>query len=130
MILLPRRSEPWHFEYDALDVGEFVRALDLRVGGKDLLDERGTGARQPDDENRIRVRHADAHARDKELRRAHLDLPARVRVGDVRMVAAFGALECVAALVKLPGFRVLVPVLERLAEREAQMVAIDSVCGG
>ena len=45
-------------------------------------------------------------------------------------VAAFGALECIAALVELPGFRVLVPVFVRLAECEAQMVAIDGLSPG
>ena len=60
----------------------------------------------------------------------HTSICLRVlRFGDLRMVAAFGALECVAALVKLPRFRILVPVLECLAEREAQMVAIDRLCG-
>ena len=108
------------------NVGEFLRALDLRMGGEDLLDERRSGAWQPDNENRIRVRRADARARGEKLAGAHLDLLARVGFGDFRMVAAFGALERVAALVKLPGFRILVPVLERFAEREAQMVAIDS----
>src|ERR1700730_17580324 len=87
--LLPTRSESPHFKHDALNVGEFLRALDLRVGGEDLLDERGSGAWQPDNENRIRVRHADAPARGEELRRAHLDLLPRVRFGDVRVVAAF-----------------------------------------
>src|SRR5262245_13252071 len=43
------------------------------------------------------------------------------------MVKALGALEVVAAFVELPGFRVLVPVLVCLAERKAQMVAIDGM---
>src|ERR1700687_3417434 len=92
------RLLPAHSQHNTLDFGKFLRALDLRVGGEDLLDERGSGAWQPNNENRIRVRHADTLARGKELRRAHLDLLSRVRFGDVRMVAAFGALECVAAL--------------------------------
>ena len=61
---------------------------------------------------------------DPEYAMAH----ARVGFGDLRMVTAFGATACVAALVE-PGFRVLRPVLKRLAEREAQMVAIDGMSG-
>ena len=93
---------PTHSKHDALHFGEFLGALHLRVGGEDLLDKSGTGAWQSDNENRIRVRHADAHTCGEELRRTHLDLPLGVRFGDVRMVAAFGTLECVAAFVILP----------------------------
>jgi hypothetical protein len=49
-------------EHDALDLGEFLRALHLRVGGEDLLDERGSGPWEPDNEHPIRVRRADAGA--------------------------------------------------------------------
>ena len=42
---------------------EFLRALDLGMRGESLLDERRSGAWQPDNENRIRVRHADTGAR-------------------------------------------------------------------
>src|SRR5271155_4710940 len=53
---------------------EPIPALELRVRGEDLLNERGSGSWQPDNQNRIRVRHAGTHARGKELLRADLDL--------------------------------------------------------
>jgi hypothetical protein len=55
---------------------------------------------------------------------AHLDLVAGVGFDDLRLVAAFTALELVAALVKSPGFRIFAWVLEGLAEREAEMKAV------
>ena len=75
-----------------MDVGEFLRALDLRVGGEDLFDECRSGTWQPDNEDRIRVGHPETHSRGEELRRAEFDLSAGVRLGDVRIVAALGAL--------------------------------------
>ncbi len=53
------------------------------------------------------------------------DLQACVEFEDFRSVAAFGAFECVAACVVLEGLCILLPVLERLAERKAQMIAVN-----
>src|SRR5215471_2270914 len=110
---------------DAWEIREFLRSLYLRVGSQDLLDKRRSGAWQPDDENRIWLRRADTGTHREELRGTHLDLLACACFGNLRIVKPFGALECIAALVELPRFGVLVPVLVSLAEREAQMVAIN-----
>jgi hypothetical protein len=42
-----------HFKHDTLAFGEFVRTFDLRVRGEDLLNRPGSGAWQPNHENRI-----------------------------------------------------------------------------
>ena len=94
-----------------------------------MFDQLGSGARQSDNKNRVGVWHSEAHALQEEWRCAYRDLFPCVGFADLRMVKAFGALECVAALVKLPGFRVFLQILEGLAEGEAQMVAIDQVRG-
>jgi len=41
---------------ELLHVGQLLGALDLRVRGQDLLEERRARARQPDDKNRVRAR--------------------------------------------------------------------------
>src|SRR5262252_2580676 len=110
---------------DAWEIREFLRSLDVRMGSEDLLDKRRSGARQPDYENRIRLRRADTGTHREELRGTHLDLLACIGLGNLRIVEPLGALECIATVVKLPRFRVLVPVLVSLAKREAQMVAIN-----
>jgi hypothetical protein len=67
---------------------------------------------------------APAVARREEIARADLDLQAVLR-SMARPIAAFGSLQRIAALVVFEGFGVLAAVLERLAEREAQVIAID-----
>ena len=79
----------------------------------------------PDDENgRRRSGAPDALPRGEELPRAHRRLQAGVALQRLGPVAAFGFLQRVAALVKSEGLRVLAPVLERLAERETQMIPV------
>src|SRR5215467_4134890 len=91
-----------HFNHDALDVGEFVRPFHERVRGENLFDQRGSRARQADNENRIRVWHADTRPLREKLCRAHLNLLTYTGFGDVSIVTACGALQCVAALVESP----------------------------
>src|ERR1700684_3767408 len=100
--------------------------------GEDLLNQRGSRARQSNNENRIRVRRPNTHALRDELLRANVDLLARADFGNLRTVAAFGALECVATLVELPGFRVVVQVFVCFAKRKTEMGAVNGVsrrCG-
>src|SRR5580693_2725999 len=66
----------------------------------------------------------------EELRRAHFDLPARVDLRDFRPVPALCELQGVAPLVIVPGLRVFAAILERLAQRETQMVSIDRLRRG
>ena len=63
--------------------------------------------------------------RREELAAADLDLLAGVVLDDLRPVAALGALQGIAALVATPRFGVLAAIFMGLAEREAQMIAID-----
>ena len=91
---------------DLLNVGELLRALDLRVRGQDLLDQRRARARQADDENRIRIRRAPAARAWRRTPRADLDLLPCVGLDDLGAIAAFGALQRIALLV----------VAERLGE--------------
>jgi len=49
-----------HLRDDAGDVIELLCALDLRMRHEDLLEERRPGAWQPNDKNRISIRHAGA----------------------------------------------------------------------
>ena len=60
----------------------------------------------------------------EELARADRRLQPRVALDRLRPVAHLGFLQRIAALVVAERICVLAPVLERLAEREAQMVAI------
>src|SRR6202011_5385267 len=112
-------------EHDPLNVREFLCALDPRMRGENLVEERRARARQPDDENRIVPRGPGARARGEELVRADLDLLPRVALDDLWPVAALGALQRVAALVVAPGLGVLAAILVGLAERETQVIAID-----
>src|SRR5262249_27913393 len=102
---------------------------DLRVRGENLLNKGGSGAWQSDDEDRIRVRCAQTGACGKELFGENLYLVASVRFNYFGIVPAFTTLECVATLVKLPRFRILIPFFEGFPEREAQMIAVDKLCG-
>src|SRR5260221_14409461 len=63
--------------------------------------------------------------------RAYGRLQASVSLQRLGPVAALGLLQRVAALVKRERFRVLAPVLERLTERETQIIAVEllDVCG-
>src|SRR6185437_978988 len=123
--LRPEAAQPAD---DLLHVRQLLRALDLRVRGEDLLEQRRARARQPDDEYRIRTRAAPALAGGEELSRAHPDLLAGVALDELRAVTALGTLQLVAELVGLEGCGELAPVLQPLAERKAQVIAVVE-CG-
>src|SRR4030081_2098769 len=93
--------------------------------GEDLLQERGARARQPDDEDRFAACGAVAVSFAEELARADPLLARGVLLQQLGPVAALGALPRVAALVEAEGQGVDLAVLGRLAEREAQVVAVD-----
>src|SRR5262249_38481160 len=96
------RLLPPHFNHDPLDFCEFLCALDMRVRGEDLLDQRRPGAWQTDNENRIGVQDTDTGANGEEPCGTHPNLLPCIRLGNVWMIAAFSPLQCVALLVKLP----------------------------
>ncbi len=102
-----------------------MRAFDRGMGCQDLLDQGRTGARQAHDEDRIRVRGATVPVARKQLRGADGDLQAGVALEQLRLVLALGALERVAARVVFERLLILLPVLECLAQRKAQVAAID-----
>src|SRR6266436_4760342 len=54
------------------------------------------------------------------------DLQTGVELNDFRAVVAFRAFERVAARVVVKGLRVLLSILERLTQREAQMIPINN----
>src|ERR1700722_102161 len=93
--------------------------------GQYLFQERRAGAWQPQYENWIGARRTHTLAVREEFARANLDLPVGVGFDDLRVVADFGPLELVTLFVIAPGFRILAPILEGLAEREAQMIAVN-----
>src|SRR6267378_7334221 len=93
--------------------------------GEDLLQERRAGAREPQNEDRFAAGRAVAVALAEKLARTDPLLVRGVLLQKLRPIAALGALERVAALVVAEGHLVGPAVLVRLAEREAQVVAVD-----
>ena len=115
----------------ARDVGQFHRAFDLRVRGEDLLEQRRSGPRQPDDEDGRRIVAAPALALLEELARAEFDLLADRPLERLRTVVALRLLERIAPRVELERLVVLAAILERLAEREAEVIAVRRAeCAG
>src|SRR5580692_9187326 len=58
---------PLKILHEPRNIREFHRSLDQRMRSENLLDQRGTGARKPDDENRRRTAAAESPARGEEL---------------------------------------------------------------
>ncbi len=65
----------------------------------------------------------------EELRRAHFYLLLRIAFNEFRVVLALGALELIAELVEPERLGELLLVLERLADRETQVITIDEWSG-
>src|ERR1700682_4946183 len=101
---------------DLLDVGQFLRALDLGVRSQDLFEQCRTRARQAYDENGVRIRYATATAVGEKLSAAHLDLLTRIVLDDFRSISALRALQRITQLVIVEAFRKFTLVLQRLAE--------------
>ena len=81
------------------DVRQLERAVNLAVRRQNLLDQRRTGSRQADDEDRVRRRVPDAVPLLEEFRRAYTLLGGHILSHLLGIVAAKRLLECVAALV-------------------------------
>src|ERR1700686_1715295 len=109
---------------DLLDVGKFLRALDLRVRSQDLFEQRRTRARQADDKYGVRVRYAAATAAGEKFGCADLDLVAGIVLDDFRAIPAFGALERITQLVIMEGFGKFTVIFQRLSECKMKMIAI------
>src|SRR5205823_11727945 len=92
-----------------------------------LLEQRRARTRQPENKDRFAACGAVTGALAKKLACAHLLLACGVLFHQLRAVATRGALERIAALVVVPRLLVLAAVLVRLAERKAQMVAVELV---
>src|SRR5437764_11083380 len=92
--------------------------------GQDLFDQSRASPRQPDDEDRVRPLAAEAPPGCEEFTGANLLLQARIALDQFGLVAALALLECIAALVVAEGLGVLAAILECLAEREAEVIAV------
>ena len=90
-----------------------------------MLNQRRAGARQPDDEDRIGARAAIALARGEEFARANLALAHEAALERAGIIMAVTLFQRVAALIMTEGLGEFAAILERLAQREAQMVAVD-----
>src|ERR1700686_1988803 len=110
--------------HEPRDVRELHRALHQRVRGEYLFDQGRSGARQADDEDRVRPVAAEALPGCEEFGGADLRLQRRITPDPPGLVPALALLECVAALVVAEGLGVLPALLECLAEREAEVIAI------
>src|ERR1700678_2553327 len=97
---------------------------------ENLLEQRGPGPRQSDDENRIRVLGSGTLVPRKEPGRADLDLQTGILLDDLGPIAAFRSLERIAPLVVAERLFELALILECLAEGKAQMIAIDQRSAG
>src|SRR5580700_2676190 len=91
---------------------------------QDLFDECRAGPRQPQDEDGIRVRDAPAPARLEEFPYAYLLRQPDVGLGGPGQVTNFRVLEGIATLIERPRFFISALVLQRLAQREAQVVSV------
>ena len=110
---------------DLLDVGKFLRAFDFeceaRICSSRVEPERGrptmkmgSGFRTP--QPRRLAKNS----------RVHTSICCCVlHLDDFGAIPAFGALQRITKLVIAEGFRVLAPVLERLAEGKTQMITVD-----
>src|SRR5262249_49572755 len=109
---------------DAHHVRQLHRALDERMARQDLLDERRAGARQADDENRIRRWAANARASCEEIASEHFLRAAHVLAQFGSFVANSAAAAIVALRVVLERRGIVARVLERLAHREVEVIAV------
>ncbi len=92
--------------------------------GQYLLEQGRAGTRQADDEDRRARIIAVATPGGEKLRGAGLDQQPGVVLDAGGLVAAFGLFQRIAALVVGEGFGVFATILERLAERKAQVIAV------
>src|SRR5262249_40929711 len=69
------------------NIRELHRALDLRVRRQDLLEQRRAGARQADDEDRVRRLTSPAATLPEEIRRAHFGRELAGTLEHIRLIA-------------------------------------------
>jgi len=106
--------------HDPAHIVELARAVDLRVAGEDLLDQRGARARHADDEDgQLRLTSGAVHARE-ELGAECRDHAADVRARRVGLVQARGLLQIVAGLVVPEGGIVVARIVVDLGEGKAE----------
>ena len=117
-------------QHDALDIRQLLGALDLGMRGQDLFEQGGARPGQAEDEDRVRARIAPVGALVEESAGADLALLARIGLEQLGAIAAFRALQRVAALVVEPGLGCLAAILQRFAERETHVVAVGQGDGG
>ncbi len=106
------------------DVRQLQRSVDLAVRGEDLLEQGRAGARQAQDEDRVRRLAAGPCMACEQFGRAPLGL--RLEFGGhlVGVIARLLALERVAAVVEAERLFVLAAVFVSLAQREGEVNAI------
>src|SRR6185437_14276756 len=120
-IAVPAGIEMIELAHHRQDVVQLHRALDLRVAGEDLLDERRAGAGEPHDEDRRRIGIAGRCPGGEELRvAAGRDAPGFGLEGRDR--EGRGALaQLIAGGVVVEGLGVLLPLLQGAADGEVQL---------
>ena len=106
------------------DVGQFGRALHRRMTRQDLLQKRGTGTRQADDEDRVARRRTETGPFAEEFRAEGLPGARHARRGLVGVVGDHAATQAVALGIVLEGFLVLRGVLQGLAQRKLQVETV------
>ena len=106
---------------DVDDVGQFHGALHARVTGEDLLHQRGTGARQADDEDRCgtRVTTAGDPGKERGIKECADARRAVLEMFDVER--RIEPPQHIAASVMAKGVGVLLALLKGLAERELHL---------
>ena len=109
---------------DRWDVRQFHGSFDERMTREDLLDERRSGARHTNDEDRIRCPRAGPRARVQEFRHEQCLRAAHVRFAFGRAVPMLLATYRRTRRVVGEGFLVRRRILECLAERVLEMQAI------
>ena len=103
------------------DIGQFQRSVHLAVAGEDLFQQRGTRARQTDDENGIGRFVSRPFAACEQVRRASLALLCQFGAHRVGIIAGLRAFERVAAIVMAETRLVVLAVLVRLAQCEGKV---------
>src|SRR6202035_450589 len=130
-ITIARGTEVVEQPDDIQDVRQLHGALDLRVAGEDLLQQRGSGARQADDEDRRGTGITGVAVRGKECRIKEAADARAAALEAVDVERRIEAAQLVTAGVVGEGLRVAAPLLAGPAEREIHLrlvAAIALVC--
>ncbi len=120
---------PLELQGEALDIRQFMGALDLGMRGQDLLDQGRARSRQAENEDGIGIGYAPAPPRREKGVGAGRDLLRRIGFDGFGAITAFRFFQAVAAFVEGPGRGEVAAVLIGLAQRETEMIAVDEVGG-